>query len=73
MSIQFSPGKPSEQEFLDQAAGVGLDFEKDSMEAFWFVTFCNQLWVHGYVDGMDGMRKATAETLERYRTESLPN
>lgn len=73
MSIKFSPGKPSEQELLDQAAGVGLYFEKDSMEAFWFVTFCNLVWVHGYVHGMDKMRKATAETLERYRIESLPN
>jgi hypothetical protein len=73
MSIKFSPGKPSEQELLDQAAGVGLNFEKNSMEAWWFVTFCNQLWVHGYVDGVDGMRKTTNQTLEQFRTQSLPN
>ena len=73
MSIQFSPGKPSEQELLDQAAGVGLDFDKGSMEAFWFVTFCHHVWVHGYVDGIDQMRKKITNDYIESQTESLPN
>lgn len=67
MSIRFEPGKPTDAQILEQAAGVGLIFPEDSMEELWFLNFCSRLWSHGFSDGaeavMENLRKATADRL----------
>lgn len=65
MSIQFnSEGMPSRAVLLDQAAGVGIEFEPDSMEEMYFLDICRILWTHGYCEGIKRFSRALDEKKE---------
>lgn len=58
MSIQFKRGgHPTARELLDQAAGVGIEFEPDSLKELHFLDFCRTLYTAGVLDGIVSMRK----------------
>jgi len=57
MGQRFKPGKPSDQEILDYAAGLGLSFVEDSEEEMRFLIVCGAMWAHGYGDGIDGFMR----------------
>lgn len=57
MVQRFKPGKPSDQEILDYAAGLGLEFAPGSSEETYFLIVCSAMWAHGYGDGIDGFMR----------------
>lgn len=64
MAIEFKPGKPSDADILEQAAGVGLIFPEGSPQEMWFLIFCNRMWAHGYGDGVDAVREVRKSLTE---------
>lgn len=58
MSIRFSPGsRPRTQDWLDQAAGVGIEFPQGSMQEFQFLALCETIWSHGHETGITRMNE----------------
>jgi len=56
MSIRFEPGsRPKIQDWLDQAAGVGIEFPKGSIQEFQFLALCETVWSHGLETGINRM------------------
>ena len=56
MSIRFSHGsRPRTQDWLDQAAGVGIEFPRGSMQEFQFLALCETIWSHGLETGINQM------------------
>ena len=72
MTIQFKERKmPSNEELLEQAAGVGIRFAPGSAEEFQFLGFCYKLWIHGSDSGIERMRLTASELqANRNRTET---
>ena len=63
MSIQFKRGgHPTAKELIDQAAGVGIEFEPDSLKELHFLDFCRALYTAGVLDGIASMRSQLLET-----------
>lgn len=62
MGIRFEPNKrPSYQDYLDQAAGTGFEFEPNSLKEVQFVAFCEVLWTHAFSAGVDALHKKISE------------
>lgn len=58
MSIRFEPGGiPSKEKLLEQAAGVGIEFEPHTLEEIHFLDFCRALYSSGFADGLEALRK----------------
>lgn len=73
MSIRFEPGKrPKYQDYLDQAAGVGVTFPEDSMEEFYFLQVCAAIWSAGYQSGLEKGQKIFLKVLRDSTKNDLP-
>jgi len=72
MTIRFkSLTMPSNEELLEQAAGVGVRFAPGSIDEFQFLQFCYKLWIHGSDSGIERMRLIASELqANRNRTET---
>ena len=70
MTILFKGGRPSDQELLEQAAGVGLTFAEGSTEEMWFLIFCNRVWTQGYCDGSDDLLEAFRTAKDKTQVKS---
>lgn len=58
MSIRFEPGSmPSKEKLLEQAAGVGIEFEPHTLEEIHFLDFCRVLYSSGFSDGLEAFHK----------------
>lgn len=58
MSIRFEPGNmPSKEKLLEEAAGVGMEFEPNTIEEIYFLDFCRVLYSSGFADGLEALRK----------------
>jgi hypothetical protein len=60
MSIRFESSishMPSKKDLLDNAAGVGIMFDEDSLAEVHFLEFCKELYAQGFNDGLDAMQK----------------
>ena len=56
MSIRFEPGsRPETQDWIDQAAGIGIEFSQGSMQEFRFLALCETIWSHGLDTGITRM------------------
>jgi hypothetical protein len=55
---------PSKKALLDQAAGVGLVFEEDSLQELFFLDFCRILWTNGHLVGVRTMSQALQKQFE---------
>ena len=65
MSIRFDgDSMPSKKALLDQAAGVGLVFEEDSLQELFFLDFCRVLWTNGHLVGVRTMSQALQKQFE---------
>lgn len=54
MTIKFEQGRaPTDQELLDQAAGVQIEFVPGSLQETRFLLFCRKLYSAGFHEGMD--------------------
>ena len=72
MTIRFeSETIPSPDELLEQAAGVGIEFDSGSLQEQFFVDFCNKLWLHGWDCGVS--RLVYHLNKNPIGTESAPN
>jgi hypothetical protein len=49
---------PNNEELLEQAAGVGIEFTPKSLSEAHFLQFCYTLWLHGSDSGMMRFRNA---------------
>jgi hypothetical protein len=59
MTIRFKGlTMPSNEELLEQAAGVGIEFTPGSLEEFQFLQFCYTLWMHGSDSGIMRFKNA---------------
>ena len=68
MGIRFdTDGIPSKAMILDQAAGLGIEFEPESMAEMYFLDLCRTLWRHGYASGVSELGEAL-----RNKTEPQP-
>lgn len=65
MGIRFEgEGMPPKAVLLDQAAGVGIEFEPDSMQEMYFLDICRILWTHGHCEGIKRFSRALEEKRE---------
>ena len=74
MSIRFDTDKmPTKEMILDQAAGVGIQFEPESMAELFFVEFCLKLWMHGSDTGIRRMHESHEKSISRLVSMFKPN
>jgi urease beta subunit len=65
MSIRFETDRmPNKIMLLDQAAGVGIEFEPGSLAETQFLHFCDKLWMHGLQTGVDAMVPSRVKIME---------
>jgi urease beta subunit len=65
MSIRFETDRmPNKIMLLDQAAGVGIEFEPGSLAETQFLQFCDKLWMHGLQTGVDAMVPSRVKIME---------
>lgn len=74
MSIRFDTDKmPTKEMILDQAAGVGIQFEPESMAELFFVEFCLKLWMHGSDTGIRRMRESHEKSMNELMSKLVPS
>ena len=65
MSIRFEPGsRPETQDWIDQAAGMGIEFPPGSMQEFQFLALCETIWSHGLDTGIARMLEKLNANIE---------
>lgn len=69
MGIRFETDRmPTNIMFLDQAAGVEIEFEPGSLREARFLEFCEKVWMHGLQTGIDAMVPSRVRVAEVTKT-----
>jgi hypothetical protein len=74
MTIRFNGEiMPPDRDLLNQAAGVGIKFDPDSLAECRFLEFCYALWMHGSDSAIKRCREMNETKTDRNRlgNESL--
>lgn len=65
MGIRFETDRmPNKIMLLDQAAGVGIEFDPGSLAEAHFLEFCEKVWMHGLQTGINAMVPSPVQIME---------
>lgn len=65
MGIQFKRGtRPTFGEFVEEAAGLGIEFPEGSLKETQFVALCEVIWSHGFDAGVQRMYESNEKSIK---------
>ena len=64
MAIQFKQGiRPTFEQFVEEAAGLGIEFPEGSLNETQFVALCEVIWSHGFDAGVQRMYESNEKSI----------
>lgn len=65
MGTQFKQGvRPTFEQFVEEAAGLGIEFPEGSLQETQFVALCEVIWSHGFDTGVQRMYESHEKSMK---------